>query len=108
MRYEHDDPTELRDEINARSWRPIASAPRSGIEILAFCPKAEHCFEFVHWVDRAEHAPDQPGHEAGWMSRDGWNVYPEVRGATRFDMDPKGQPTHWMLLPEDPEGAWMD
>lgn len=78
------------------AWQPIETAPRDGSEILAETPNG---IEIVSWVDRAEHAPDQPGHEAGWASRDHHLVCPAIKDAGRYDREASNQPTLWTSMP---------
>lgn len=75
------------------SWQPIETAPKDGTAVDVWCngcryPDAEFRFE-VEW--------DEDGGEQGWCHN--LSDYETVRW---WLIDP--QPTHWMPLPEPPNG----
>jgi hypothetical protein len=61
-------------------WRPIATAPRDGTEILVWCPAVQ-----------GELSPKSAGaHIDKWNTGRWWRSFPAQ------------QPTHWMRLPKGP------
>lgn len=60
-------------------WQPIATAPRDGSRIILSLYR---------------------GRSNVWVVEDGWNVDDDT-----WSDDPGLNPTHWMPLPEPPEGA---
>ena len=80
-------------------WRPIAEAPKDGTEIWAYTTEGKQ--RVVWWEEAHPSAPDDPGHDAGWLS-----VCGETHPACFYhEQQPASDPpTHFMPLPSPPAG----
>jgi hypothetical protein len=78
----------VRSEPGSTDWRPIHSAPKDGTLIL------------IHRTEQ-RYAEDTH-HVARWVAEDEWWQVHDGK----FDHALRGdEPTHWMPLPEPPEGV---
>lgn len=78
------------------AWRPIATAPKDGTEIIGY--RADHGVFTLRWADADEFAAHSAGGDPlgrceefsyWWHDRWGW-------------LEGELQPTHWMPLPAPP------
>lgn len=87
-----------RDSAAKPAWEPISTAPKDGTHVLLYSPEAVMQTGFWHadgdsWVDEGSRLGGKAHHLeiAGvWVSGGGWFQPNEV--------------THWMPLPEAPDG----
>jgi len=88
-------------------WQPIETAPRDGTRILAWTPEGH---DIVWWSDLNRDLPQEPGNNPGWWGFC-WHTVPGRTREHGFGVDDdyiwpaQNQPTHWMPLPEPPEGT---
>jgi uncharacterized C2H2 Zn-finger protein len=71
-------------------WRPIATAPKDGTEVLLYCPKRGTTVR-GRWSDERYANKPRP-----YWTHDRERIWGKLD--TRAD-----QPTHWMPLPPPPE-----
>ena len=65
------------------NWQPIETAPRDGMEILAY--REYSGITIASWADWISYSDLDP--KSRWENRDGFEIHP----------------THWMPLPKPPE-----
>lgn len=72
----------------AETWRPIATAPKDGTRVLIWGPNSDtvvcYCNEWAH----------EPKWQPAAVEASGAQGYPDVTI--------RGEPTHWMPLPDTP------
>jgi hypothetical protein len=81
----------------AMNWQPIATAPRDGTDIIVMYHHNET--QIVHaafWLDLQDMDSEET-EQVGWWSYD-------KSEAARVMLTGFLTPTHWMPLPEPPEG----
>lgn len=80
-------------------WQPIDTAPKDkDVRILLYCARALGEIRTGHWHHHTYEVDGERAYEVtGWWL-DGFD-HPFNR--------PPFMPTHWMPLPEKPEGDWF-
>lgn len=69
------------------TWQPIETAPKDGMSILGW---------WSHWTAFPVRI---------WWQDNMWLMAEDQPAFWHDDMPPEHGPTHWMPLPEPPEGA---
>lgn len=91
------------------AWQPIETAPRDGtLILLGRAANEEHDRDAIsvpgRWYDGFEDAPDDMGHDDGFMDVDFNGDFSCGRSFGNPEYQSRGyQPTHWQPLPEPPE-----
>lgn len=95
---EHDMAAQQAAQATA-GWQPIETAPKNGGAILiandAFVSQG-------YWVNAVEDAPDEMGHDAGFVDCFHNYFYCSRSFGNEQYMNPGNQPTHWQPLPAPP------
>lgn len=95
------------------TWQPIASAPKDGTRIWAWCtgPWEEGSDQMVEWQGVIKWNVPLFAHEAPYAP-DGWVGMPQANMRSRLVGDKfipnepiYPQPTHWQPLPHPPKAA---
>jgi len=90
-------------------WQPIETAPRDGSFVLLAAlldldGEPYSVVTFGHWIDGYGDSSGEMGVNSGWLD----HHYSEFDPGRDFGnpdyMRRPRQPTHWMPLPEPPEG----
>ena len=91
---------ELESKLEKFQWRPIETAPKDGVSVLVYIPcigmREAYYNEAEQWfVDSAKFSNQEECR--GW-----WWVVTASGSSEKFE--DWNQPTHWMPLPNKPEG----
>ena len=80
-------------------WQPIETAPKDGTRILAYFPYETRMYTLENQSRKKMNQEMFKILTISWNGNN-WRLDPD--GATEFEFEFKGKPTHWMPLPPKP------